>query len=106
MRFLGRLPCKAEAQIDRVDLPTLAQELGDEDCTIETSARQHRDTFVGVHAGAGRCGHRSPRYTHPDVHVSRTTTCDRSGNSGCIRFQIHLASTSLVGFSRPAMSFR
>ena len=104
MRFLGRFPRQPEAQVDRMDGPTLAQELGDEDGAVETSARQHRDVFA--RARGGRCAHGSPRYTHPDVHVSRTTICDSSGKAGRMRFQIHRASTSLVGFSRPSISFR
>ena len=48
----------------------------------------------------------SPRYTHPDVHVSCTCTALSCGSAVVSRSQIHFASTSLVGFSSPAMSFR
>ena len=106
MRLLGRLPRETEAHVDRMDRPILAQELGDEDRAVETSARQHRDVAVSAPARGETRAHGSPRYTHPDVHVSRTTTCDSSGSAGCRRSQIQRARTSLVGFSSPSISFR
>ena len=47
-----------------------------------------------------------PRYTHPDVHVSRISTRERVGNAGASRSQIQRARFSLVGFSRPGISLR
>ena len=46
----------------------------------------------------------SPRYSQPLVQVSWMRTRLSSGSSGLSCCQIHLASTSLVGFSRPGMS--
>ena len=47
-----------------------------------------------------------PRNTHRAVQVSSTTTADRFGNFGFTRAQIQAAKTSLVGFSKPGISFR
>ena len=51
-------------------------------------------------------GRYAPRYRHPEVQVSCTTTSLSSGSAGFSRSQIHTASRSLVGFSSPSMSFR
>lgn len=55
------------------------------------------------HAVVGVCG---PRYSHPLVHVSWMVILVSPGSANRRRCQIHSASTSLVGFSRPATSFR
>ncbi len=47
-----------------------------------------------------------PRYTQPDVHVSRISTRERVGSAGASRSQIQRARFSLVGFSRPGTSLR
>jgi len=48
----------------------------------------------------------APLKMQPEVGVSITTILVNPGKTGCSRRQIHCASNSLVGFSRPAMSFR
>ena len=48
----------------------------------------------------------SPRYTQRAVQVSATTISVSNGSLGLSCFQIHAATTSLVGFSRPRISFR
>jgi len=82
VRFLGRLLCEAEAHVDLMDGATPAEELGNEDRAVETSTRQHGDALARVRRRGGGSAHDSPRYTHPDVHVSRTTMCDSSGKAG------------------------
>ena len=48
----------------------------------------------------------SPRYTARAVQVSASTTSVSNGSLGLSFCQIQTASTSLVGFSRPGISFR
>ena len=106
MRLFGVLPCQPEAHVDRVDGGALPQQIGDEHGAVDPTAGE--DGHRGRRRGRRRLdgAHASPRYTQPEVHVSRTTTCDSSGSAGCTRSQIQRASTSLVGFSRPSISFR
>ena len=47
-----------------------------------------------------------PLYRHPDVQVSRTPTIAKPLSDGTSRSHNHPASTSLVGFSSPSISFR
>jgi len=56
--------------------------------------------------GLATSDRQSPVYSQPLVQVSWMRTLDSSGISGLTWSQIHLAITSLVGFSRPGMSFR
>ncbi len=48
----------------------------------------------------------SPRYTARAVQVSATTTSVNNGSLGFSFRQIHAATTSLVGFSRPEILFK
>src|SRR4051812_38147649 len=48
----------------------------------------------------------SPRYRHPEVHVSRTVSSERVGRRPIKRAQIHRARFSLVGLLKPSMSFK
>ena len=77
MLLLDRFPGETEADVDRLhDLAPTAL-LGHEDCAVDPAAGQHGDP-TGAFSGTAH----SPRYTQPDVHVSRTTTWDSSGRAG------------------------
>src|SRR5580658_8596879 len=97
MYLLGRLPCEAEANVQGL-YRALSGHVGEQDRAVGPAAGQDGE---GAIVGQG-----SPRYTQPDVHVSRTTISDRSGSEGTSRSQIHRARTSLVGFSSPSISLR
>src|ERR1700728_3692049 len=101
MAALGVLPGKTEAHVDGRHGAALAHQLSNQDRTVETAARQHGNGIWHDHRRYG-----SPRYTQPELQVSRTITWESSGSAGVNRSQIHWASTSLVGFSRPSISLR
>ena len=66
VRLLGRLPREPEPHVDRVHDPAVSGLVGNEHRAVDTAADQDRQL--------PRLAHDWPRYTHPDVQVSRTTT--------------------------------
>ena len=73
---------------------------------METLADPQFRGFGGAASRPNRRQSSSPWYTQPEVQVSLMTTRSSCGRSGFSRRQIQRASTSLVGFSRPSISFR
>ena len=104
VRLLGAFLRETEPDVDRLHDAPFPEVLRRQHGAVETTAGQDRDTVVGV--VLLRRTHASPRYTHPEVQVSWTTTWDSSGREGARRSQIHRARSSLVGFSSPGTSFR
>src|SRR6266516_285369 len=75
--LLGLFPRETEPDVERLDDAAFAEELRRQDGAVETTAGQDRDAVVA--RVPVRRAHAPPRYTHPEVHVSWTTTWDSSG---------------------------
>ena len=70
-KLFAILPRETEAHVQRMNLFPPREQVGDENATVESTADQHGGATPASAVAAG--AHASPRYTQPDVHVSRTT---------------------------------